>query len=138
MVHKSSIVPGLSKFIDENILAHYAPTSMKRILMAGAVSLYLKKNEGIVDMITSNPLFIATGVVQNDGMIDLDTLRDTLRREVNKAGFMRLNVPIVGDIDFTPDDIDALHKFITEANTQTTSTIVPTQSSLQSNLSGVY
>lgn len=138
MVHKSSVVPGLSKFIDENILAHYAPTSMKRILMAGAVSLYLKKNEGIVDMITSNPLFIATGVVQNDGMIDLDTLRDTLRREVNKAGFMRLNVPIVGDIDFTPDDIDALHKFITEANTQTTSTIVPTQSSLQSNLSGVY
>lgn len=117
MVHKSSIVPGISKFIDENVLAHYPATSMKRIMMAGAVSLYLKQNEGLVDTISSNPLFSSLGVVHDNGMIELEPLRDALKYEINKAGFMRLNIPLVGAIDFTPEDADALYKYIVEANT---------------------
>ena len=122
MVHKSSLIPGFSKFIDENILAHYAPTSMKRILMAGAVSLYIKNNEGIVDTITNNPLFTGLGVVQENGMIDLDTIRDVLKGEINKAGFTRLSFPFIGDIDFTTEDVDALYRHITQANTTTPAT----------------
>jgi hypothetical protein len=118
MVHKSSIVPGLSRFIDENILSNYAPTSMKRILMAGAVSLFLKQNESAVDTITSNPLFTGLGVVNDRGLIDIDAITSTLKNEVNKVGFMRVSIPLVGDIDFTSDDLDALNRFIVEANTQ--------------------
>jgi hypothetical protein len=117
MVHKSSIVPGISKFIDENVLAHYPATSMKRIMMAGAVSLYLKQNGGLVDTISSNPLFSSLGVVHDNGMIELEPLRDALKYEINKAGFMRLNIPLIGAIDFTPEDADALYKYIIEANT---------------------
>ena len=138
MVHKSSLIPGLSRFIDENILSHYPPTSMKRIVMAGAVSLYLKRNEGIVDTVTNNPLFKGLGVVKDNGMIELDVVRDILRSEVNKAGFMRLSLPMVGDIDFTPEDIDALYRFITEANTQL---LTPATTSLPSAVpisGGVY
>lgn len=122
MVHKSSLIPGLSRFIDENVLAHYPATSMKRILMAGAVSLYIKKNEGLVDTLASNPLFSGLGVVGNNGLIDIELVRDTIKKEVQKAGFMRLSVPMVGDVDFTVDDIDALYRFIIEANTQSTNT----------------
>jgi hypothetical protein len=128
MVHKSSIIPGLSKFIDENVLAHYAPTSMKRILMAGGVSLYLKQNEGIVDTLTSNPLFAGLGVVHPNGMIDIDPLKDVLKNEIKKAGFMRLTFPVVGDIDFTVEDVDSLYHFIQEANTQTSTLTTPVQS----------
>ena len=120
MVHKSSILPGVSKFIDEGVLAHYPPTSMKRILMAGAVSLYLKQNEGVVETLTNNPLVSGLGIVKSDGMVDIDTLRDVLKKEINKAGFMRISLPMIGDIDFTTDDIDMLHRFITEANTAST------------------
>jgi hypothetical protein len=139
MVHKSSIVPGLSKFIDENVLAHYPATSMKRILMAGAVSLYLKQGEGMVDTLTSNPLFSGLGIVHDDGMIDLDPIRDALKKEINKAGFMRLTIPLVGDVDFTPDDIDALHRFIIEANARSVAPVTPMQT-LNTGISngGVY
>jgi hypothetical protein len=119
MVHKSSLLPGLSKFIDENILAHYPATSMKRILMAGAVSLYLKQNEGIIDTITNNPLFTGLGVVHESGMVDIDIVRDVLKSEINKAGFMRLSLPVIGDIDFTTEDVDSLYRFIQESNTST-------------------
>lgn len=137
MVHKSSVLPGLSKFIDESILSHYPATSMKRILMAGAVSLYLKKNEGIVDTLTSNPLFNGIGVVHDNGMVDLEPLRDTLKSEINKVGFMRLTLPMVGDIDFTTEDVDSLYKYIMEANTQATTSTTPTPTPVINN-GGVY
>lgn len=123
MVHKSSIIPGISKFIDENVLSHYSPTSMKRILMAGAVSLYLKQNEGIVDSITNNPLFSGLGVVHENGMINLEVVRDTLKSEINKAGFMRLSLPMIGDIDFTSEDVTSLYQFIVEADSSRASSI---------------
>ena len=137
MVHKSSLIPGLSKFIDESVLAHYPPTSMKRIVMAGAVSLYIKKNEGIVDTLTSNPLFNGLGVIHDNGMVDLEPVKDILKSEIRKAGFMRLSIPVVGDVDFTTEDVDALYRYIIEANTQTTTSAIPAQTSMINN-GGVY
>lgn len=117
MVHKSSIIPGVSKFIDENVLAHYSPNSMKRVLMAAAVSLYLKQGDALVDALTSSPLISGLGVTQANGMINIEPIRDTLKSEINKVGFMRISVPMVGDIDFTVEDIDALYNAIAETNT---------------------
>lgn len=119
MVHKASLIPGLSRFIDESILSHYPASSMKRILMAGAVSIYLKQNQGIVDTLISNPVVASLGVVKTDGMVDIEMLRDVLKGEINKAGFMRLTLPIIGDIDFTPDDVDTLYRFVVEADSTT-------------------
>lgn len=135
MIHRSSIIPGFSKFIDENILAHYPATSMKRILMAGAISLYLKQGESLVDTLISNPLVTNLGIVKQDGMIDIDIVKETLKNEINKAGFMRVSVPMVGDIDFTPEDADALYKFILEANTMSTQSPI-TQTSVSNG--GIY
>ena len=126
MVHKSRIIPGLSKFVDEAILVHYPPTSMKRILAASGVSLFLKGNEGIVDSLVSNPMIVSLGVVTPDGMVDVDKLRSVLKSEIQKAGYMRISLPILGDIDFTAEDIDTLYRFITEMNTtQPTTSGIP-------------
>jgi hypothetical protein len=116
MVHKSNFLPGFSKFIDENILSHYAPTSAKRILAAGAISLYLKRNEGIIDAITSNSMFSGLGVTHENGMVDLDVIRDVMKQEIQKAGFMRMSFPILGDIDFTTEDVDSLYRFIVNSS----------------------
>ena len=138
MVHKSSLIPGLSRFIDESILSHYPASSMKRILMAGAVSIYLKQNEGIVDTIMNNPLISGLGVVKHDGMVDIEMLRDALKGEINKAGFMRLTLPMIGDIDFTPDDVDTLYKFVVEADSTTRPQIATPQAQTNMYNGGVY
>jgi hypothetical protein len=119
MVHKSSLIPGISKFIDESVLSHYPPTSMKRIIMAGAASLYLKQNQSLVDTVTSNPLFSSLGVIDKDGMIDIDVVRDTLKEEITKSGFVRVSLPFIGDIDFTADDVDTLYRILVDTNTST-------------------
>jgi hypothetical protein len=126
MVHKSSFIPGLSRFIDESVLSHYPATSMKRIMMAGAVSLYLKQNENMVDTLASNPLFTGLGVMGTDGNVNIESLRDALKGEIQKAGFMRLSVPFIGDIDFTPEDVDTLYKFIVEADSRNSTSLSTT------------
>jgi hypothetical protein len=116
MVHKTSVIPGLSNFLDTAVLSHYAPTSMKRIIAAGAIALYLKHNTDIVDVIINNPMFEGLGVSTKDGMIDLDILRDVYKNEVNKAGFLRIHFPVLGNVDFTSDDVDTLYNCITAVN----------------------
>lgn len=116
MVHKSSIIPGLSNFIDRAVLSHYPPTSIKRIVAAGAIALYLKQNNNIVDTIINNPLFSGLGVSDKDGMIDIDILREVYKNEVVKAGYIRVHFPMLGDVDFTSDDIDILYESIVSIN----------------------
>jgi hypothetical protein len=120
MVHKSSFIPGLSRFIDESVLSHYPATSMKRILMAGAVSIYLKQSDNMIDTLANNPLVSSLGVMSSEGNVNIEVLRDALKSEIQKAGFMRLTIPMIGDVDFTSEDVDTLYKFIVEADSNTT------------------
>lgn len=112
MVHKTTIIPGLTTFVDNNVLAHYPPTSLKRILAAGAIALYLNRNSDMVDRLLNNPLISNLGVSTSDGMIDIDLIRDVYKSEIAKAGFLRIHFPIIGDVDFTSDDVDVLHRCI--------------------------
>lgn len=125
MVHKSDIIPGLSKFLDENVLAHYPPTSLKRIAAAGALALYLKRNTTVVDSIVGNPLFAGLGITNNEGMVDLDILRDVYKDEIEKAGFLRIHFPMLGDVDFTRDDVDALYRNIMAVSSPSMSVTTP-------------
>ena len=126
MVHKSSFIPGISRFIDESVLSHYPTNSMKRILMAGAVSIYLKQSNNIVDTLASNPLFTGLGVMESNGNVNIEVLRDALKGEIQKAGYMRLSIPMIGDIDFTTEDVDTLYKFIVEADSKNSVTLPST------------
>jgi hypothetical protein len=112
MVHKSSIIPGLSQFLDTSVLSHYPPTSMKRIIAAGAIALYLQQNANIVDTLLNNELIKSLGVTTPDGMVNIDVLRNVYRNEISKAGFMRITFPILDNVDFTVDDVDTLYNII--------------------------
>jgi hypothetical protein len=119
MVHKTSIIPGLSAFLDAHVLSQYAPTSLKRIAAAGAIAIYLNHNNNIVDIVLNNPLFVGMGISSSDGMINIEKLRDIYKDEINKVGFARINFPLLGPVDFTADDLDALYQCIMSINTTT-------------------
>ena len=45
-------------------------------------------------------------------MVNIEIIRDVLKTEIKKAGYMRIKFPILGDVDFTADDIDVLYTSI--------------------------
>ena len=112
MVHKSKLIPGLSQFIDNNILSHYPPTSMKRIVCAGGMAIYLNNGEKLVDSLLNSSAIAMLGVVTPDGMVNVELLRDVYKKEIQKAGYMRVSLPIIGDVDFTADDVASLYSYI--------------------------
>jgi hypothetical protein len=89
---------------------------MKRILAAGAISIYLKQNQSMVDTILNNPLFNGLNISNGEGMIDIEVLRDVYKKEIEKAGFLRVHFPLLGDVDFTSADVDTLYKCIMSMN----------------------
>ena len=101
--------------------------------MAGGISLYLKRNSDMIDQLLANPMFSGLGVSTPDGMIDVECLRDVLKEEIRKVGFMRITFPIVGDVDFTTDDVDTLYKYLTQIETST-----PVPPVNNSSTTGVY
>ena len=121
MVHKSNIIPGLSKFIDTNILSHYPPTSLKRIAAAGAIAIYLNQNMTLVDKILQHPMIEAMNLVNDQGMVNIETLRDVYKNEINKVGFLRMHLPLLGDVDFTSDDLDSLYRILQSLDATSTS-----------------
>lgn len=121
MVHKSNIIPGLSKFIDTNILSHYPPTSLKRIAAAGAIAIYLNQNMTLVDKILQHPMVEAMNLVNDQGMVNIETLRDVYKNEINKVGFLRMHLPLLGDVDFTSDDLDSLYRILQSLDATSTS-----------------
>lgn len=112
MVHKTYIIPGLSRFIDTTVLSQYAPTSLKRIIAAGAISIYLQQNAGLIDQVIANPMFAGLKITDENNMVNIELVRDVLKAEIKKAGYMRIKFPILGDVDFTADDIDVLYSSI--------------------------
>jgi hypothetical protein len=121
MVHKSNIIPGLSKFIDTNILSHYPPTSIKRIAAAGAIAIYLNQNMTVVDKILQHPMVEAMNLVNDQGMVNIEILRDVYKNEINKVGFLRMHLPLLGDVDFTSDDLDSLYRILQSLDATSTS-----------------
>jgi hypothetical protein len=127
MVHKTYIIPGLSRFIDSSILSQYAPTSLKRILAAGAISIYLQQNSGLIDVILKNPMFAGLKIHDDTtGMINLELIRDVLKSEINKVGYARINLPILGNVDLTCEDMDTLYSNIMAISNTPQSINLPT------------
>jgi hypothetical protein len=112
MVHKTDIIPGLSKFLDTAVLSQYPPTSIKRIISAAGIAIYLQQNSNLVDTVVNNPMFSTLHLCDETGMVNIELLRDVIKNEVAKAGFVRIKFPVLGDVDFTVDDIDSLYRCI--------------------------
>jgi hypothetical protein len=121
MIHKSNIIPGLAKFIDSSVLSQYPPTSLKRIGAAGAIALYLNKNATLIDKILKHPMISAMDITDEAGMVDIETLRDVYRKEINRAGFLRVHLPILGNVDFTGEDLDSLYRILQSIDAASTS-----------------
>jgi hypothetical protein len=85
---------------------------MKRIVCAGGMAIYLNNGEKLVDSLLNSPAITMLGVVTPDGMVNAELLRDVYKKEIQKAGYMRVSLPIIGDVDFTADDVDSLYSYI--------------------------
>lgn len=104
------IMRGLMNYADVEIL-NKLPMSGKWI-MGAMFSLASTKLNNIVNAFRENTLVKMLGVVDEDGMIDIDDLLVAMKDSANKYGNITLEVPMVGNLTFSSYDLDKVKSYI--------------------------
>ena len=110
MVRFEKVMDGINRYIDQEIYGNL--NDLQEILARIVVGRVNSNSENIKAMLMSNGLLKTLAIIDSDGMVDIDLLMDDIRREIERKGSIEFDVPMIGRMKFTPDDVDVLHNMI--------------------------
>lgn len=110
MITKEQMMNGLLTFADNEVMP-YLPTSGKWI--AGTfITLLSSDYSKMVNTLMDNELVKATGVVNQDGLIDIHRLLSALKKTADRYGNLEIDIPIVGVLKFSAEDVEKLKAYM--------------------------
>ncbi|MCM1232078.1 MAG: hypothetical protein NC489_18305 [Ruminococcus flavefaciens] len=112
MVTLEQVKKGAETFCAKEI-EHKLPLS-KAFLFGTAAGVMFAKFDALAEWVRSKPLVSALGIVSDDGEIDDDTLFAAMRTQA-EMGNASFDIPIIGNITFSGEDVDKLHQYIRSA-----------------------
>lgn len=109
MVNLAQVQTGIERYIDNEILARI-PDWRKWVLGAGA-SRMLSRSTEIFNELKLNPIVTAMGVIDDQDMIDIDTIRAEFAKQAQR-GAITFNIPLMGALTLDSGDIDKIYNAI--------------------------
>lgn len=103
---------GLIKFIDTEILNHLG--SWQKIGFGAGSALLIKNLPQTIENYANHPTIAMFGIIDKDKNIDIDALHDALIDNFTSEGEY-VNIPLIGRIKITKQDIETLYNLIKEA-----------------------
>ena len=112
MVTYNQVVNGMTQYIDQEIVNKIQGWQGWAL---GALSSIAISNKGanIFNALKANPIIKMLEVIDENDMIDIDTIYTELRKQAEK-GSATINTPMIGTITLTKDDVDKLYHLIKE------------------------
>ena len=112
MVTYNQVVNGMSRYIDQEIVNKMQGLSRWGV---GALSGIVLSSKGanIFNTLKANPIIKMLEVIDENDMIDIDTIYAELRKQAEK-GSATFDAPMIGTITLTKDDVDKLYRLIKE------------------------
>lgn len=114
MVTKNQVMTGLINYIDNEVIEHLE-VGGKWLLGAGVI-LLSKNIEQSIDTISKNDFLVQLGIVNSDGDFDVEKLSSCFQESAQKYGKLEINLPIIGEMRFSADDIRLLEKYMRGEN----------------------
>lgn len=118
MVTKKQIVNAVVKFVENDMMKSAGSGSSKFLAVLGKNAL--KKNPAIIDNVLENPL-VKEVIAEDNGMYDIDSAAEMLKKTMEEAGALPLQLPKIplvlpeGDeIRLDRTDIDRLLSYMQE------------------------
>jgi hypothetical protein len=105
------VVESAAKWIGEKVYPKM--NDVQELVARMFVGRVLESEEKIKETLSSNGMLRTFGLIDNDGMVDVDLLFADIRREMERKGKLVINIPWIGKLTFTPEDVDELHNYIT-------------------------
>lgn len=97
------LVEGVTGYIRAEILPNLPSSGVQGFGVGVAASLAMARIEQLMRQLLDNPVVAMLGVVDADGMIDLDAIRDAAIQAMPSMG---IKVPVFGQLSLAFDDGD--------------------------------
>ena len=111
MVTYNQVVNGMTKYIDQEIINKIQ--GLPRWGLGAVSGIALSRGNNIFNTLKTNPIVKMLEVIDENDMIDIDTIYTEIRKQAEKSP-ATFNAPMIGTITLTKDDVDKLYRLIKE------------------------
>jgi hypothetical protein len=109
-VEFEKVIDGLNRYIDREIYKNL--NDLQEMLARLTIGRINQNADGIKRYLMTNGFFKTLCLVDSDGMVDIDSLLQDLRTEIERKGSITVEVPLIGKITFKANDVDILRNEI--------------------------
>ena len=111
MVTYNQVVNGMAKYIDQEIINKIQ--GWQRWALGAGAGIMMNKGANMFNVFKAHPVVKMLEVIDDNDMIDIDTIYAELRKQAEK-GSATFDAPMIGTITLTKDDVDKLYHLIKE------------------------
>lgn len=113
MVSVNKIKDGLAAYLDAELMPQLQKGSWQSIVVGTAVGVIISRTDKLIASLKNSQLAQTVEVIDSDGSVDIDTIRDMLKAQIEKQGSLTIeNVPILKKLVFRAEDVDKAYEFI--------------------------
>lgn len=109
--HFNKVIDGVMKYIDSEIYA--GMNDVQELAARIIVGRFSANRENVKNMLINNGFVRTFAIIDDEGMVELDSLMGDIRRELTKKQKITISIPMFGSMTFTPSDVNLLYKTIT-------------------------
>ena len=107
-----TVINGIMKYMDKEIFS--AMNDWQEVLARIAVGRIAGNTSELKRALMENTFVKTFAIIDGNGNVDIASLLDDFRRQIQMKGKLDINIPMFGKFSFTPADIDKLQDFILE------------------------
>lgn len=115
MVTLEQVEMGVTSYLDHELMPSLGnENSLQKVLIGTGIGLLLKKNFSKIEEMSQQPFIAAMGIFDENGNIDLDTLKEEVKKNIPKETGLQIDIPMVGTLTFRANDIEKVCEYITQ------------------------
>lgn len=105
------VMDGLLKYIDDYIYSSL--NELQEFAARVMIGRLVNNKADLKEMLMNNGFIKTFGVIDEDGMIDVESIAEDIKREIERSEKITFTIPMFGKYTFMPCDIDVMYKTIT-------------------------
>ena len=101
------VINGIAKYIDKEV--YPAMNDLQEFGARILVGRILNNQQAVKSALINNGFIRTFGVIDSDGMIDVEELAKEIKTELSKKEKITFNIPMFGKMTFKPSDVDVMY-----------------------------
>ena len=107
----NKVIDGILSYMDAEIYS--GMNDWQDFIARTFVGRIVDNQDQIKHTLINNGFFRTLNIIDSEGMVDVDSLLNDIKTEMQKREKLSFNIPMFGKITFKASDVDVLHRHIT-------------------------